>query len=102
MTDRTALVTGATNGVGRVVARRLGRDGWLLLAHGRDPTRGAQVVRDIEADGGRARFYRADLSSMSGVRGLAEAIAMDHPQLHLLINNAGIGSGPRAPRRDRR
>jgi len=100
MTDRTALVTGATNGVGRVVARRLGRDGWLLLAHGRDQARGAQVVRDIEADGGRARFYGADLSSISGVRGLAEAIAQDHPQLHLLINNAGVGSGPRGAGRE--
>jgi NAD(P)-dependent dehydrogenase (short-subunit alcohol dehydrogenase family) len=95
MTDRTALVTGATNGVGRVVAERLGRDGWLVLAHGRDPARGAQVVSDIEADGGRVRFYQADFASMSGVRALAGAIARDHARLHLLVNNAGVGTGPR-------
>lgn len=93
MADRTALVTGATNGVGRVVARRLGREGWFVLVHGRAQARGAQLVKEIEGDGGRARFYRADLASMDEVRELAEAVAKDHPRLHLLINNAGIGFG---------
>ncbi|MPY89053.1 MAG: SDR family NAD(P)-dependent oxidoreductase [Luteitalea sp.] len=103
MTDRRALVTGATNGVGRVVAKRLGREGWLVLVHGRDQVRGAQVLSDIEADGGRARFYRADLSSMGGVRALAATLAQDHPRLHLLINNAGIGFGsPGADRQESR
>jgi NAD(P)-dependent dehydrogenase (short-subunit alcohol dehydrogenase family) len=100
MAERVALITGATNGVGRVVAQRLGRDGWFVLVHGRDQARGAEVVRDIEANGGRARFYGADLSSQRGVRGLAEAIAKDHPRLPLLINNAGIGFGPPGGGRD--
>ncbi len=91
--DRFALVTGATSGVGRVVARRLGRDGWTVLAHGRDEARGAALVREIESAGGKARFYRADLSSLAGVRRLAATVAGDHPLLHLLVNNAGIGSG---------
>jgi NAD(P)-dependent dehydrogenase (short-subunit alcohol dehydrogenase family) len=93
MADRIALITGATSGVGRVVAKRLGRAGWFVLVHGRDQARGTQVVAEIEVDGGRAHFYRADLSSMGAVRGLADAVTKDHPQLHLLINNAGIGSG---------
>src|SRR5215510_1639367 len=94
MMDRIALLTGATSGVGVVVAKRLAREGWLVLAHGRDEGRGAQVVGDIETAGGRARFYGADLSSMEGVRALAKAVARDHRHLHLLINNAGIGFGP--------
>jgi NAD(P)-dependent dehydrogenase (short-subunit alcohol dehydrogenase family) len=93
MADRVAFITGATNGVGREVARRLGRDGWLVLAHGRDEARSAEVVAEIEALGGRARFYRADLSSMRAARSLAEAVAGDHPKLALLVNNAGIGFG---------
>ena len=93
MTERIALVTGATNGVGRVVAKRLAGKGWLVLVHGRDQARGRQVVRDIEADGGQARFYAADLASNDGVRGLAEAVAKDHPRLPLLVSNAGIGFG---------
>lgn len=93
MADRVALITGATNGVGRVVAERLGRQGWQVLVHGRDRNRGEQVVQAIAARGGSARFHEADLSSLNTVRQLAEEIMKDHPQLHLLINNAGVGFG---------
>jgi NAD(P)-dependent dehydrogenase (short-subunit alcohol dehydrogenase family) len=92
--DRTALITGATSGVGRAVAERLGRDGWLVLAHGRDKARGAEIVRAIEQAGGRARFLQADLSTLANVRALAQEVARDHPRLPLLINNAGVGFGP--------
>ena len=45
---KTALITGATDGVGRVVARRLASQGWRMLVHGRNPERGATLVREIE------------------------------------------------------
>lgn len=93
MAERVALITGATNGVGRVVAERLGEQGWHVLVHGRDRARGEQVVRAIEARGGSAHFHEADLSSLSAVRRLAEEVMKDHPQLSLLINNAGVGFG---------
>jgi NAD(P)-dependent dehydrogenase (short-subunit alcohol dehydrogenase family) len=93
MNDRVALVTGATNGVGRVVAERLAQQGWHVLVHGRDRSRGEQVVQAIADRGGSARFHAADLSSLNTVRQLAEEVMRDHPQLHLLINNAGIGFG---------
>jgi NAD(P)-dependent dehydrogenase (short-subunit alcohol dehydrogenase family) len=93
MADRVALVTGATNGVGRVVAERLGKQGWHVLVHGRDRTRGEQVVNAIQSRGGSARFHEADLSSLTAVRRLAEDVMKDHPSLHLLINNAGVGFG---------
>lgn len=93
MADRVALITGATNGVGRVVAERLGAQGWNVLVHGRDRPRGEQVVSAIETRGGSARFYAADLSSLNVIRRLAEDIMKDHPSLHLLINNAGVGFG---------
>jgi NAD(P)-dependent dehydrogenase (short-subunit alcohol dehydrogenase family) len=99
MADRVALITGATNGVGRVVAARLGEQGWHVLVHGRDRTRGDQVVQQIEARGGSARFHEADLSSLNTIRRLAEEVMKEHPSLHLLINNAGVGFGrPGAPR----
>jgi NAD(P)-dependent dehydrogenase (short-subunit alcohol dehydrogenase family) len=94
MSDRVALVTGATSGVGRVVAERLGAAGWRVLAHGRDSARGAEVVATITAAGGQARFLHADLASLAGVRALAAAVAQEGPRLPLLINNAGIGFGP--------
>ncbi|HKU16552.1 MAG TPA: SDR family NAD(P)-dependent oxidoreductase [Steroidobacteraceae bacterium] len=93
MADRVALITGATNGVGRVVAERLGGEGWHVLVHGRDRSRGQEVVGAIQARDGSAQFYAADLSSLSAVRQLAEEVMKDHPGVHLLINNAGVGFG---------
>jgi len=92
LNGKTALVTGSTDGVGRLVARRLGGAGARVLVHGRDADRGAQVVADIERAGGTATFLRADLSSLAEVRRLAAAVPDATDRLDILINNAGIGT----------
>ena len=82
----TALVTGATSGIGRAVAVQLAELGADVVVHGRDAERGAKVVQDIENAGGKARFVAADLSDADDVRRLAaEAGPVD-----ILINNAGV------------
>ncbi|HTB35482.1 MAG TPA: SDR family NAD(P)-dependent oxidoreductase [Reyranella sp.] len=96
---RTALITGATDGVGRVVARALAQQGWRVLVHGRDRPRGEALVREIEQAGGRATFLAADLASLAEVRRLADAVKQQTDRLDLLINNAGIGSVGSAPGR---
>ena len=99
MTDgkgRTALVTGATDGVGRVVARALAKDGWRVLVHGRDRRRGEALVREIERAGGNAAFLAADLASLVEVRRLAGEVRQQTDRLDLLINNAGIGTAGNA------
>ncbi len=93
LNGKTALITGSTDGVGRMVAERLGADSWRILVHGRDRGRGAQVVAAIKESGGTAEFLQADLSSLAEVRRLAEAVQKATKRLDLLINNAGIGSG---------
>lgn len=90
---RTTLITGSTDGVGRMVAERLGAGGWRVLVHGRNRGRGEEVVAEIKAAGGAAEFLQADLSSLAEVRRLAGAVAKATDRLDLLINNAGIGSG---------
>jgi NAD(P)-dependent dehydrogenase (short-subunit alcohol dehydrogenase family) len=81
----TALVTGATSGIGRATALRLAQDGWTVVVHGRNAERGRDVVAEMEAAGGHGRFVGADLSEMADVRRLAEeAGAVD-----VLVNNAG-------------
>jgi NAD(P)-dependent dehydrogenase (short-subunit alcohol dehydrogenase family) len=95
LTGRTALVTGSTDGVGRLVARKLGQAGARVLVHGRDAERGARVVAEIEGSGGTATFLAADLSSLEEVRRLAGAVQATVGRLDILINNAGIGTaGP--------
>ena len=88
----TALITGATDGVGRLVAKQLAAKGFRMLAHGRNRERGESLVREIEAAGGKATFLQADLASLAEVRKLADAVKTETPKLELLINNAGIGS----------
>src|SRR5262245_55707863 len=91
-TSRTALVTGATDGVGRVVARALAEQDWRVLAHGRDQARGDALVAEITKAGGNALFLRADLASLAEVRRLAEHVRASTDRLDLLVNNAGIGT----------
>ncbi len=90
---KTALVTGSTDGLGRAVARALAAGGYRVLIHGRDAQRGEDLVREIAARGGSARFHPADFASLAQVRDLADGIRREHQALHLLINNAGIGTG---------
>ena len=92
--SQTVLITGSTDGVGRLVARRLADQGARVLVHGRDRLRGQRLVDDIEAAGhGSAAFLAADFSSLAEVRRLAGAVGQECERLDILINNAGIGSG---------
>ena len=81
-----ALVTGATSGIGRAVAARLGADGMTVIAHGRDASRGATAVREVEAAGGQARFVAADLGDADEVARLAA----DAGVVDVLVNNGGF------------
>ena len=86
LTGTTALVTGGTSGIGRVVAERLAADGATVLVAGRDAERGAAAVAAIEAAGGAARFVAADLGDPADVARLAEEAA----DVDVLVNNAGV------------
>ncbi len=81
----TALVTGATSGLGKEVALRLARDDLQVIVVGRDAARGAAVVAQIEAAGGQARFIAADLSDPADIKHLAEEVG----EIDVLVNNAG-------------
>jgi NAD(P)-dependent dehydrogenase (short-subunit alcohol dehydrogenase family) len=89
----SALVTGATSGIGRAAAQALGRHGAEVVVHGRDAGRGSAVVDAITADGGKARFVAADLSNPAQLDDLAEQAG----PVDILVNNAGIAwRGPTA------
>jgi NAD(P)-dependent dehydrogenase (short-subunit alcohol dehydrogenase family) len=89
----TALVTGATSGIGRATALALAADGFDVIVHGRDFARGAETVQSIMDAGGSARFIAADLSDAADVVRLAEASG----RVDVLVNNAGFSwFGPTA------
>jgi NAD(P)-dependent dehydrogenase (short-subunit alcohol dehydrogenase family) len=82
----TALVTGATAGIGRAIALQLATLGAEVVVHGRSAERGAETVQEIEKAGGKARFVAADLSDADDVRHLAA----ESGPVDILINNAGV------------
>jgi NAD(P)-dependent dehydrogenase (short-subunit alcohol dehydrogenase family) len=90
--SKTILVTGATDGLGKLVALKLAQDGARVLLHGRDQATGEKVLAEIKAATGNANleFYRADLAVLSEVRDLAGAVTARHSRLDVLINNAGV------------
>lgn len=90
--ESTVVITGSTDGVGRVVAQRLGTTGAKVFVHGRDKERGEKVVSAIKAKGGKAEFIAADLSSLAETRSLADKVRAKTDRLDILINNAGIGT----------
>ncbi len=90
---QTALVTGATAGLGRAIALRLAALGAEVVVHGRNAERGAAVVAEIEQAGGKARFAAADLSTATGAQELVREVG----DVDILINNAGHSTwGPTA------
>ena len=88
LSGHTALVTGATAGFGRASAVELARSGAEVVVHGRSADRGRDVVDEITAANGQARFISADLVTVEGARSLADQAG----RVDILVNNAGFSS----------
>jgi len=93
LSDRTVLVTGATDGLGRGLALELARHGASVLLHGRDAERlrDTQLAVSEAATGAAPRTYLADFASLAEVERMAEEIVAAQPRIDVLISNAGIG-----------
>jgi NAD(P)-dependent dehydrogenase (short-subunit alcohol dehydrogenase family) len=90
--EKTILVTGATDGLGRRVARELAAGGANVLLHGRSQERLEATLEEVRTQTGsdRLRYYLADFSSLGEVRELARRILSDEERMDVLVNNAGI------------
>jgi NAD(P)-dependent dehydrogenase (short-subunit alcohol dehydrogenase family) len=86
LTDKVALITGSTGGIGGETATLLADAGAHVIVSGRNPQRGAAIVRTITDHGGTARFVPADLTDLSSLRQLADAAGA----VDILVNNAAI------------
>ena len=81
---RTALITGASRGIGREVARTLASEGWLVLA----------AVRDPNAAPPGTQAQALDVADAASIESLAERLRARNEQLHALVNNAGVYNAP--------
>ncbi len=87
---KTALVTGATSGIGEVLAEAFAREGAQVGVVGRNEQRGKQVAERIRAAGGSATFLAADMTSMTDIDHLVKQADEKFGLVDILVNNAGI------------
>jgi len=91
MKGRTALVTGASRGLGQAIALRLARAGAAVGVNYRAQADAAEaVVQEIRAHGGRALAVRADVADAASVREMARYVAAELGDVDILVNNAGV------------
>jgi NAD(P)-dependent dehydrogenase (short-subunit alcohol dehydrogenase family) len=91
--EKTILVTGATDGLGKEVASYLAGQQATVLLHGRNREKGEATRLELQEKTGNhtLRYYNADFASLNDVREMSATILANHHQLDVLINNAGIG-----------
>lgn len=84
---KTILVTGSTDGIGKLTAERLAEQGHKVLVHGRTASKVEALVQSL---GARAQGYVADLSEYSQVQQMAAQLRQEQPVIDVIINNAGV------------
>jgi retinol dehydrogenase 12 len=86
------LITGATDGIGKVTATALAGKGYAVVLAARNEAKAASVTREIAASTGNrdVDYLTADLRSLAQLRGLAVTFAQRYPRLDVLVNNAGV------------
>ncbi|MEO0393288.1 MAG: SDR family NAD(P)-dependent oxidoreductase [Pseudomonadota bacterium] len=91
--SKTILITGSTDGIGLLTAKKLAGDGHHILVHGRNVAKLETAAAEIP---GHVETYSADLSDMGAVQALATEIRTKHYRLDVLINNAGVLKTPKS------
>jgi len=90
LTNRTALVTGASQGIGRAIALRLAADGAQVALAARNQEKLAEVVAEIAAAGGTAHAFALDMASEDSIKACARDVIAHFGKIEILVNNAGI------------
>jgi NAD(P)-dependent dehydrogenase (short-subunit alcohol dehydrogenase family) len=86
---RTALITGASSGIGKAAAKKIARAGGIPLLVARSTDKLEEAKAEIEAEGGTAYVYSADLSDTDSIDALVKQVLSDHVAVDILVNNAG-------------
>lgn len=91
MENKTIMITGATDGIGKATAFALAKQGHTIILHGRNQKKAETVQRQMQAETGNSsiEIFIADLLSLADVRRAALEFKTKHDRLDVLINNAG-------------
>jgi NAD(P)-dependent dehydrogenase (short-subunit alcohol dehydrogenase family) len=92
LAGRVALVTAGSRSIGRAIAERLLADGASVVISGKDPEKGAQALKEMDA-GGRAAFCSADARHQDETEALVDFTIERYGRVDILVNNAGGSSG---------
>ena len=92
---KIALITGANKGIGKEIARQLGRQGMTVLIGARDSQRGIQTETELKGQGIDAHAVLLDVTDESVIQNAALAVKSEYGGLDILVNNAGIAIGER-------
>jgi len=91
LTEKVAIVTGASDGIGRAIAERLAQDGaTVVVNYGKSADKAKQVVVGIKAKGGKAVAIQADMSKVGDASRLVKDTVKKFGRLDILVNNAGM------------
>ena len=91
LSGKVAIVTGASSGIGRAIAERFAEDGAIVVVnYAKSADEAQQVVTGIQAKGGKALVFQADLSQVSDARRLVSETGKQFGRLDILVNNAGM------------
>ena len=92
LSGRTAIVTGATRGIGRGVALRLAAAGAYVVGTGRDGQAGRSLAGEIKSQGGDGEFFKQDVTDAADWQRLAEHVWTTRGRLDVMVANAGVTS----------
>src|SRR5260221_12638386 len=90
VTGRVALVTGASQGIGRACALALAEGGAMIALAARNEEKLAAVAKEIESKGGQAATFRMDVSNEADVKAAVKAVLERFGKIEILVNNAGV------------